>query len=74
MPWKGIDAFRGEKMIDLPINLKSEDDFEPLELEIWFDSGFSTQIGDMRPEVLKLRGYEGDAFLLNGMSFLTPWA
>lgn len=50
-------------MIDLPINLKNERDFEPLELEIWFDRDFSTQMKDIRPEVSKLRRYEGDALL-----------
>lgn len=43
-------------MVDFPINLKTKDGFEPLELELWFEGGFKRQIRDIYPEVLRLKG------------------
>lgn len=52
-------------MTDLPVTLKSEDEYLPLELELWFEGGFSKQIRDICPEVLRLRGCEGENALLS---------
>ena len=48
-------------MVELPDNLKTEDDFEPLELELWFEGGFQRQIRDVYPEVLRLKGREDES-------------
>lgn len=46
--------------MELPIALKSEDEYLPLELELWFDGGFQKQIRDIYPEVLRLKGCEDE--------------
>ena len=47
-------------MIELAIDLKNESDFDPIELEMWFEGGFLRQILDIYPEVYRLQKYEGD--------------
>lgn len=47
-------------MIELPLQLKKEEDFEPIELEMWFEGGFLRQILDIYPEVYRLEKFEGD--------------
>lgn len=47
-------------MIDLSIELKKESDFDPIELEMWFEGGFLRQILDIYPEVYRLQKYESD--------------
>ena len=50
----------GWTVIDLTIELKKESDFDPVELEMWFEGGFLRQILDIYPEVYRLRKYEAD--------------
>lgn len=52
-------------MTELPINLKGEDEYLPLELELWFDGGFDKQIRDIYPEMLKLKGCGDESSLLS---------
>lgn len=47
-------------MMNLSIDLKSAKDFDPIELDMWFEGGFLRQILDIYPEVYRLKKYEGD--------------
>lgn len=47
-------------MIDLPIKLKTASDFDPIELDMWFEGGFLRQILDIYPEVYRLQKYQDD--------------
>lgn len=47
-------------MIELPVKLKTESDFDPIELEMWQEDGFLRQILDIYPEVYRLEQYEND--------------
>lgn len=47
-------------MIDLPVELKDESAFDPIELDMWFEGGFLRQILDIYPEVYRLEKYEDD--------------
>lgn len=49
-----------EVMIELQIDLKTESDFDPIELEMWQEGGFLRQILDIYPEVYRLEKYEND--------------
>lgn len=49
-----------EVMIELRIDLKTESDFDPIELEMWQEGGFLRQILDIYPEVYRLEKYEND--------------
>lgn len=58
----------GGTVIELPVELKAESEFDPIELEMWQEGGFLRQILDICPEVYRLEKHEGDErpFALNG--------
>lgn len=47
-------------MIELSVELKTESEFDPIELEMWQEGGFLRQILDIYPEVYRLEKYEDD--------------
>ena len=47
-------------MIELSVKLKTESDFDPIELEMWQEGGFLRQILDIYPEVYRLEKYKDD--------------
>lgn len=55
-------------MINLPIALKNKADFDPIELDMWFEGGFLRQILDIYPEVYRLQKYED-----NEKALLSQW-
>lgn len=54
--------------MNLPIELKKADYFDPIELDMWFEGGFLRQILDIYPEVYRLQKYENDE-----ASFFSQW-
>ena len=47
-------------MIELSVKLKTESDFDPIELEMWQEGGFLRQILDIYSEVYRLEKYKDD--------------
>lgn len=58
-------------MTNLLVCLKSEDEYLPLELELWFEGGYEKQIRDIYPEVLRLKGCGDESALLSQWDTVT---